>query len=114
MSQTNAQLQRKAKQGWKCYFTLVKEHEQFRDRTVAQYDLLRQRLQRNEEVDIVYLTEQFLQMYEQISNLINCPVCLEPMTRDQIHLPFCGHMICKGCKATGNLVRCVICRKLYA
>jgi len=106
--------ERKAKQGWKCYFTLLDRQLEVQTSAATRFSNTNRRLRNNEEVDITHLKAQFLEMYEKLNQLTSCPICLETMTKEQIHLPFCGHMICKSCKETGNVCVCPICRKKYA
>jgi len=103
-------LEIKAKQGWKCYFIerdsvlgLMNYSNGLRERV---------RLIRNGEVpDISHLTQMFLELYEKVRELVDCPVCLEPMEKDNTHIPICGHLICKNCKP--SLDKCPICRREY-
>jgi len=105
-------LEAKAKQGWKCYFI---ERDRFFEvfEGLGEQRTIAQRLRAGEQIDITHLTNMFLELYDKVGELVNCPVCLEVMTKEKTHIPLCGHLICKDCKATPILDKCPICRKIY-
>jgi predicted RecB family nuclease len=74
-----------------------------------------ERIRNNEEVDIQFLKQQFIEMYDLIKKNNECPVCMEVMTKDNLDVPYCGHLICKGCKETikGQNNLCPTCRKKF-
>jgi hypothetical protein len=68
------------------------------------------------ELDIVYLKKQFLELYEKVGELTDCPVCFEAMTKENSEVSNCGHMICKDCKNTicnSDNKECPVCKTKY-
>ena len=103
-------LEAKAKQGWKCYF-IEREHI---------YHLQEQRNQLREQVNQLkaggkveydHLKQMFLQLYDKVGELCDCPVCMETMNKENTSVPICGHLVCKTCK--DKMTECPICRKTY-
>jgi hypothetical protein len=47
-----------------------------------------------------FLEKQFHELFKECSHLLECPVCLEVIPKDQVSLNNCGHTMCKTCKAT--------------
>jgi hypothetical protein len=41
----------------------------------------------------------------------DCPVCLDPMTKDSVHITLCGHYLCQSCNS--KCTKCPICREDY-
>jgi len=107
-------LEAKAKQGWKCYF-IEREHiyelQAVRETMRATIDDIRNSIRNNETPDISHLSQMFLELYDKVGELCDCPVCYESMTKEQTAVPMCGHLICKTCKT--NCAECPICRKKY-
>ena len=102
-------LEGKARQAWKCYFIsqdrmLQLLHWRQTNRTAVEQV-------RQNNVDYEHLKQLFLDLYEKVGEMTDCPICLEPMTKDKTHLPLCGHLICKDCKT--RIDTCPICRKKY-
>lgn len=65
-----------------------------------------------------FFTREFMEMAEQLNREYTCPVCFEIVNKDTIKVPFCGHVLCKGCyermdemKALSEKVKCPTCRK---
>ena len=52
-----------------------------------------------------------MELYDKVGELVDCPVCLETMTKEKTAIPLCGHLICKECKE--NISVCPICRGKY-
>ena len=103
-------LEGKAKQGWKCYF--IERNARFEISEIRENMRSSAELIRNGEVpDIQHLTALFLDLYDKVGEICDCPVCYEPMTKDNSTLPLCGHMVCLECKP--RLTECPICRKNY-
>lgn len=106
-------LENKAKQGWKCYF-IEREHIY---ELQNHRDLLRQQVQqlrsnnRSSAPDYEHLKQMFLDLYDKVGELCDCPVCMETMTKEQTAVPLCGHLVCKTCK--DKMTDCPICRKKY-
>jgi hypothetical protein len=103
-------LEAKAKQGWKCYFIerdFIYNLQETRNnvRTTAQA------IRNGETPDITHLTQIFLELYDKVGELCDCPVCMETLTKEQTAVPLCGHLLCKSCKE--KMTDCPICRKKY-
>jgi hypothetical protein len=105
-------LEAKAKQGWKCYF-IEREHiyelQEVRNNLRAQVHQLRTATSAPQDYE--HLKKMFLDLYDKVGEMCDCPVCMEPMTKDNTAVPLCGHLICKECKE--KVVECPICRKKY-
>ena len=106
-------LETKSKAGWRAYYIerdyawgLAQQRQQ-NWRPVANA------LRGGEQVDITHLTQMFLELYDKVGEHLDCPVCFEELVKDNTHLPLCGHLICKGCKANPQVDKCPICRKKY-
>lgn len=107
-------LEGKSKQGWKCYFierdlmlNLGANREEQRP--------IVENLRLGNAVDTTHLTRMFLELYDKVGELCECPICFDVMIKDNIHLALCGHMICKTCKLNPalNIISCPVCRKNY-
>jgi hypothetical protein len=61
--------------------------------------------------DITFLTRQFLELYDKVGEMCDCPVCFCTLTKEETAVPFCGHLVCKACKL--RLTECPTCRKSY-
>lgn len=103
-------LEAKAKQGWKCYF-IEREHiyqlQEQRNQLRHQVNHLRNGC----KVEYEHLKQMFLDLYDKVGELCDCPVCMETMTKEQTAVPLCGHLVCKTCK--DKMTDCPICRKKY-
>jgi len=103
-------LEAKAKQGWKCYFIerdYIYDLQQTRNNARATAQQIRQ----GATPDITHLTQMFLELYDKVGELCDCPVCMETLTKEQTSVPLCGHLVCKTCKE--KMAECPICRKTY-
>jgi hypothetical protein len=85
-------------------------------------------IQRNEEGKLdrpntlpPHITQEFYEMAERLNKQFTCPCCFELVTKETIHLPWCGHILCKNCYeelkdniplASGRKPKCPMCRKL--
>lgn len=112
-------LENKAKVGWKNYYTLrddFDELSQYFSEVRAENKKLIETIKSGGDVDIEYLKKQFLDLYEKVGELTDCPVCFETLTKENSEVPSCGHLICKGCKLNicnmGNK-ECPICKAKY-
>jgi len=104
-------LEAKARQGWKCYFMsreTIHDLQNVRDNMRAQVALLRVERQ---PADYEHLKKMFLELYDKVGELCDCPICYESMTKDNTHVGLCGHLVCKSCKE--RITDCPICRKKY-
>ena len=113
----------KAKSGWRAFFVMRDEVDalnnyihQFSDRNRQLRENLNDPNLQMETLDITYLKSQFIEMYDKLKEYSECPVCYETLTKDNIEVPKCGHIICKQCveriKETATPV-CPNCRKKY-
>ena len=112
-------LESKAKVGWKNYYTLrddFDELSQYFSEVRAENKKLIETIKSGGDVDIEYLKKQFLDLYEKVGELTDCPVCFETLTKENSEVPSCGHLICKDCKQhicnSGNK-ECPICKTKY-
>jgi hypothetical protein len=112
-------LESKANVGWKNYYTLrddFDELSQYFSEVRAENKKLIETIKSGGDVDIEYLKKQFLDLYEKVGELTDCPVCFETLTKENSEVPSCGHLICKGCKLNicnmGNK-ECPICKAKY-
>lgn len=116
-------LEQKAKQGWRCFFIMRDEVDglndyirNFQDRNRIMRQNLNDPNYEMDTLDITYLQNQFKEMYDKLKEYSECPVCYETLTKDNMEVPKCGHLICKGCveriKATAT-PNCPNCRKKY-
>lgn len=103
-------LEAKAKQGWKCYFI---ERDYIYDLQATRNNVraTAQQIRSGATPDITHLTQMFLELYDKVGELCDCPVCMEQMTKDGTAVPMCGHLVCKTCKE--KMTDCPICRKAY-
>lgn len=111
-------LEQKAKAGWKCFFTIRDQMVERADtyhRSYVNHRMMIESIRNEEEVDIKFLKQQFIEMYDLIKKNNECPVCMEVMTKENLDVPYCGHLICKGCKETivGRDNKCPCCRKKF-
>jgi hypothetical protein len=103
-------LESKAKFAWKCYFIEREKNYTLQSTRNNMTDMVSQ-IRNGDTPDITHLTQLFLDMYDKIGQLCDCPICLVQMKKDVTHLPLCGHLICKVCKE--KVSSCPICRKKY-
>ena len=114
-----AVLERKAKAGWRCFFQVRDELSDMNESVFALVNknlTLMKQLKEDKEIDINYLKSQFIEMYDLIKKNSECPVCYETLTKENMDVPSCGHLICKGCKENcikNDNKKCPICRKVY-
>lgn len=112
-------LESKAKVGWKNYYTLrddFDELSQYFSDVKTENKKLIETIKSGGDVDTEYLKKQFLDLYEKVGELTDCPVCFETLTKENSEVPSCGHLICKDCKLkicnVGNK-ECPICKAKY-
>jgi hypothetical protein len=62
-----------------------------------------------------HITTEFMEMAEKLNKEHSCPICMELVSSQTIHITWCGHILCKGCMealpATNGKKLCPICRK---
>jgi len=112
-------LETKAKVGWKNYYILrddFDELSQYFSEARKENKKLVELIKGGGDVDLDYLKKQFLELYEKVGELTDCPVCFETLTKENSDVPSCGHLICKDCKQhicnSGNK-ECPICKAKY-
>jgi hypothetical protein len=111
-------LEFKAKQGWRAFFVMrddyVDANDAYRGIMNRNRELVKQ-LKDGTECDLTYLKAQFIEMYDAVKKNSECPVCFEVMTKENMDVPMCGHLICKGCKTEimGRDSKCPCCRKVF-
>lgn len=116
------QLVSKGKSGWRCFFIMrdriTELGEEFNQHIINNREM-RRRIVEGEDCDIEYLKSQFVEMYDMLKKETECPVCYEVLTKDNIDVPKCGHIICKTCIESIKTVDtpakglCPSCRKKY-
>ncbi len=113
------QLISKSKAGWRAFYIL---RDEFDDMAVYVRQLqlncnsLRQQIERGDDVDIGFLKNQFVEMYDKLKEYTDCAVCFETINKDNIEVPRCGHIICKECYnhiKNGADPKCPTCRKKF-
>jgi hypothetical protein len=108
-------LQIKAKVGWKNFYSLQEEYSKlalFFSSSLAENRVLLEQIQNNEPVDITFLQNQFKDLYDKVKNYTECPICFETLTKSNMEVPSCSHLLCKSCMS--KLTDCPICRvKFY-
>ena len=105
-------LESKAKAGWKCYFIerdYIYDLQRIRNNTRHTVLAIRS----GETPDISHLTNMFLELYDKVGQLCDCPICLDTMDKDNTNIPMCGHLICKTCKTNPQVDKCPICRRAW-
>ena len=113
------QLENKAKIGWRTYFILRDNYNnlsEYYNEVREENKKLVGTIKSGGDVDISFLKKQFLDLYEKVGELTDCPVCYETLTKLNTDLPSCGHMICKTCKdtiCTAGTKKCPICNLKY-
>jgi hypothetical protein len=64
-----------------------------------------------------HITQEFMEMAERLNAEYTCPCCFDLVSKETIHLTWCGHILCKGCydklkeRAGRNKPNCPHCRK---
>ena len=74
-------LESKAKAGWKCYFIerdYIYDLQRIRNNTRHTVLAIRS----GETPDISHLTNMFLELYDKVGQLCDCPICLDTMDKD--------------------------------
>ena len=107
-------LQAKAKTGWRYYYDLREKYDRlssYHNSQREQNRILIKKIQSNEAVDLTFLKKQFIELYEKVGELTDCPICFETITKETMELGNCGHPICKECYE--RCIDCPICRKAY-
>lgn len=104
-------LEGKSKQGWKCYY-IEREWAYHLQGIIEPNRVLVANMRAGTaEPTYEHLKNMFLELYDKVGELTDCPVCLEAMTKEKTTVPNCGHLICKDCRPLVGC--CPICRKNY-
>ena len=112
-------LESKAKVGWKNFYIMRDDYynlSNFFSEARAENKKLVAQINSGGEIDLDFLKKQFLELYDKVGELTDCPVCFETLTKENSEVPSCGHMICKGCKTNiCNIGKkeCPICKAKY-
>ena len=112
-------LENKAKVGWKYYYIMKDDYNEISHyfaEARAENKKLIETIKSGGDVDIAFLKKQFMELYEKVGELTDCPVCMETMTKENSEVGSCGHMICKNCKdiiCHSDKKECPICKKAY-
>ena len=112
-------LEQKAKQGWRCFFILRDNFDilcQSYNTLIEDNREMVKLIREGGEIDINHLKNQFVEMYDKLKEYTECPVCFETLTKENLDVPTCGHVICKGCKERimADKCLCPICKKKYS
>ena len=105
-------LEVKAKQGWKCYYIELDRINNMSS-YYQQTSSLANQVRNGDDIDISFLRQSFLELYGKVGELVNCPVCFEPMDKNNTFVPLCGHLVCRTCKFHPSCDKCPICRRAY-
>ena len=107
-------IEQKAKAGWKCFFIMRDDYTDLSDyysQVRSQNRELVKNIKNGQDVDLTFLKKQFVDLYEKVGEMTDCPVCFETLTKEIIEVSNCGHTICKDCYKKCS--ECPICRKAY-
>ena len=116
------QLEVKAKSGWRCFFIMRENFDGLQswvNELTNRNRELRKRLEdphfEMNDLDITYLKRQFVEMYDKLKEYTDCPICFETLTKDNMEVPKCGHILCKTCKEKIMAINCLcpICKKKF-
>ena len=103
-------LERKATQGWRCFYVQRESIQTIAETRVAQQEVANA-VRTGDDIDVKRLKEMFLELYDKLGELCECPVCLTHMEKENTFIPTCVHLICKQCKV--QITECPICRRSY-
>jgi hypothetical protein len=109
-------LQSKAKAGWRCYYVMRDELDDMSMYISSVRNKNRELIKSikdGNDCDVAFLKKQFVELYDKVSEKTECPVCMEQLTKDNLEVPNCGHLICKVCKdkVMQHDKKCPCCRK---
>ena len=106
-------LEKRRKAGWRNYFIMVEKYVELNSRYMDLVARINQEAQVVEEKNQFILPTHFLEELTENLKELECPVCLENMTKDTFNLTMCFHKVCKGCceEIKNTTKKCPICRK---
>jgi len=94
------------------YNSIMEEKDEFEDmhyRSLDEYNLFIARQSR--KLIIMEKSYNKLVIEHFVTNPMDCPVCMESISKETLDIPACGHLICKECSSKCN--KCPICRENY-
>ena len=65
----------------------------------------------NHTFEFDYFTDESLQKYEEFSDLLNCPICLD-MLDDPVECEQCSGTVCRKCLNVNDIDNCNLCRQV--
>jgi len=104
------ELERKARVGWAVFFKTRERMDDLIHNRREHAPIVRE-IRQGGDVDLTHLKKLFLELYDKVGELVDCPVCFEPMMKDNTFIPSCGHLICKTCRPLIQGNKCPTCRK---
>jgi len=114
------QLVKKSKMGWKAFFILrdrMDELIEYRDELEVCIIEMKKETKEQEENktidDYCFLKKKFIEMFEKLGELTDCPICFEGLLKSESVVLNCGHIICKSCKEKLTKKECPICRSKF-
>lgn len=105
-------LESKAKRAWRCFFIQrdkIHELQTFRDELIEEVAQLR--TANETPTDYEHLKKMFLELYDKVGEMCDCPICFEAMRKDNTDVPLCGHLVCKECRT--RITECPVCKRKY-
>jgi len=109
-------LETKAKAGWASYYSVLERYHRlsaynanFQERNREFRQNLNNHNLDMEALDITYLKNQFIEMYDELKKFTECPCCFENLNKENTKLTNCGHLFCITC--FDRVDNCPICRK---
>ena len=82
------------------------EKDKIMNRVKRKYQLEKERLRKTQ----IRIQRKMKQIYQGNSDLEDCPVCMDPIEPDKLHVPICFHNICLSCAEKCD--KCPLCREV--
>ena len=106
---------RKSKYAWACYYREM--NNQF-ENNLFQLDTIKEIVfvdNPNAKIE-GHLENYISSLYEKAKEKVECCICLEPITKDTLHIQGCGHLLHKDCynnlaKHSTTTIKCPLCRQ---
>lgn len=106
-----ANLDRQRRTGWRMFYQMEEQYYQTVSRRNEEYQELKQELEsRNVWVELpMHIRDEMVSSLKEL----DCPVCLQQMTRETFNLTPCFHKVCKTCtqEIRAGDSKCPICRR---
>lgn len=83
------------------------EMEKSMNRVRKKYILEKERINRTQKC----IQKNISKLYELKTNLDDCPVCMDPIEKNNLYVPICFHNICMTCAERCN--KCPLCREIF-